>query len=90
MFESSAYYLKIKRNNIRKKLIEIKGGKCILCGYCKCFQAFELHHRDPKAKRFKLSGINLTKYTWTEILDELKKTDLLCANCHAEINANPD
>jgi hypothetical protein len=62
----------------------LKGGKCQVCGYCKCLQALEFHHRDSLTKKFKLSGINLTKYTWAEILIEVEKCDLLCSNCHAE------
>jgi len=88
MYKKPSLYLKVKRNYIRKKLIEMKGGKCQYCNYCKSIQALEFHHRNPKTKLFKLSGINLTSKPWKEILNELEKCDLLCANCHAEINEN--
>ena len=84
MIKTPAQYLKIKRNYIRTILIQARGGKCQICGYCKSYQALEFHHRDPKTKKIKLSGINLTTYPWSFLIVELAKCDLLCANCHAE------
>jgi len=80
-------YLKTKRNYRRRALIDLKGSKCKECGYNKSYWALDFHHKDPKTKKFKLSGINLTKYSWPEILEELHKCDLLCKNCHAEKEA---
>lgn len=74
-----------RKNRILKKarMIEYKGGKCARCGYCKYMGALEFHHRDENKKAFGLS----TKITasWAVLKKELDKCDLLCSNCHKEI-----
>jgi hypothetical protein len=87
MSKKPSEYLKRKRNFYRKKLVEMFGSRCEICGYCKCLQALEFHHRDKKTKRFKLSGIDLTTRPFRELIEEAKKCQLLCANHHAEIEA---
>lgn len=73
-----------KRRLARKiKAIEYKGGSCIRCGYNKCLWALEFHHRKPKEKEFGLAMDNILN--WNKIKNELDKCDLLCANCHREI-----
>jgi len=84
-----SYYLKKIRNYRKRKLVFLKGGKCQVCDYNKCIQALEFHHRDKATKLFNLSGINLTKKSWQEILIEVEKCDLLCSNCHAERENSP-
>ena len=64
------------------KAIEYLGGKCKDCGYNKCINAFDLHHRDPSQKDFEWCLLKRRK--WTIIQIELDKCDLLCANCHRE------
>jgi hypothetical protein len=59
-----------------------KGGKCLLCGYNKCPRALEFHHRDANEKTFDLSS---ACRGWNKIKIELDKCDLLCSNCHREI-----
>jgi hypothetical protein len=65
----------------KKKCIDYKGGKCMICGYSKCIAALEFHHRDPNEKEFKISR---NKFDWEKVKDELDKCDLLCSNCHRE------
>ena len=67
-----------------KKLraIRYKGGKCQKCGYDKCISALEFHHRDPNEKEFEWGRLRGRK--WEDVLKELDKCDLLCANCHRE------
>ncbi len=84
-----SFYLYKVRTYRKIKLVFLKGGKCSACGYKKCINALEFHHRDPRTKLFKLSGINLTKYSWEKILIEVEKCDLLCSNCHKEQNFGP-
>jgi len=74
-----------RKNNLKKKMVEYKGGECKCCGYHKCLQALEFHHRDPDVKRFNLSGAHCRK--WSTIREELDKCDLVCSNCHKEIEA---
>ena len=70
-------------------LIEIKGGQCELCGYCKNYAALEFHHKDSSTKSFQLDLRSLSNRNWDKVLEELDKCRLLCSNCHAEIH-NPD
>lgn len=74
-----------RRKQLKVNLVNYFGGKCIKCGYDKCIAALEFHHRDPNKKDFGLSMSGLTR-SWKRLLEEAKKCDLVCANCHAEIH----
>lgn len=67
----------------KKKVIEIMGGKCVRCGYCRNHAALEFHHLDPSKKEINIAG-NGIKGSWKRLTQELKKCILLCANCHRE------
>ena len=69
----------------KQKLIEMAGGGCIHCGYNKNDRALSFHHRNAKGKKFALSMNCLWSKSMEEILEEFKKCDLVCLNCHAEI-----
>jgi len=75
-----------RRKKLRLMAREYKGGKCIICGYNKCLEALEFHHRDPKKKDFGLSVRGLTR-SWEKIKAEIDKCALICANCHREVHA---
>jgi hypothetical protein len=80
------------RFKIREDLKLNAGGKCILCGYNKCLAALHFHHRDPSKKLFEITNFLWGKvkgYTKDDLDNEVKKCDLLCANCHAETHC-PD
>ena len=66
----------------------MKGGRCSMpeCRYNKSASALVFHHRNDCEKKFNISGNNLNKHSWEELLREVEKCDLLCANCHAEIH----
>ena len=68
-------------------MIEYKGGHCIKCGYKKCITALEFHHRDKKLKSFGFGGVR--SFT-SRIKKELDKCDLVCSNCHREIEYELD
>jgi hypothetical protein len=68
----------------KKKAVEYKGGKCILCGYNKCMRSLSFHHRDPKLKDINWNKMKNWKFEKT--IKELDKCDLLCSNCHGEIH----
>lgn len=75
-----------KRGRERKlKLIEFAGGGCSICKYNNSISALHFHHRDAKNKNFGLSQNNLWSKKWEDILLEFSKCDLLCSNCHAEV-----
>ena len=67
----------------KKRAVIYKGGKCERCGYSKSVWALEFHHRDPKEKNRKIKRLMFQK--WDRIVKEIEKCDLLCANCHREI-----
>jgi hypothetical protein len=58
------------------------GGKCEICGYSKCLSALDFHHLNPNEKEkrweWQLKGFE------QKIKDG--KIQLLCANCHREID----
>jgi len=74
-----------RRRKLKQKVVEYKGGKCIICGYRKYVGAFDLHHRDDSQKTFGLSARGLTR-SWKRIKEEADKCILLCANCHREVH----
>ena len=70
-----------KRN--KERAIIQKGGKCERCGYSKSVAALEFHHRDRTEKGQGIAKMMLRK--WNDILAEIEKCDLLCSNCHREV-----
>ena len=77
----SSYPKQKERGKSRKlRMIEIKGGHCSICGYDKCIAALHFHHRIPSQKSFELDSRNISNRTWSVILAELEKCDLLCSN----------
>lgn len=75
-----------KKAYIRKlNLIKEKGGHCQICGYNKSIRVLSFHHRNPEEKLFGLSLNNLWSKSLEAIQLESEKCDLVCLNCHAEI-----
>ena len=75
----------IRRFSLKIKCIEYLGGKCIKCGYNRCGASMTFHHKDPKTKKFGISGNH--SRSWESIRVELDKCVLLCNNCHGEHHA---
>ena len=80
-----AYQVTKRRDRVKVKAIEYKGGKCERCSYKKCIPALEFHHVESEHKDFSLSGDGHTR-SWEKIKVELDKCILVCANCHREIH----
>lgn len=74
-----------RRLERKRELVEYKGGKCIKCGYDKCLDALEFHHRDESEKEFTISVSK--NYSTDSLKKEADKCDLLCANCHRELHS---
>ena len=83
--KSNYIHVKDFRVRIKERAVEYKGGKCIICGYCKCIKALEFHHINPKEKDFTL-GAN-TNIAWYKVKAEIEKCVLLCSNCHREVHS---
>ncbi len=59
--------------------INLKGGKCVDCGFDKHYSALHFHHlRDKEMSWNKMRLVSEKRF-----LAELDKCVLLCANCHA-------
>ena len=43
----------------KKKAVNYKGGKCIICGYNKNYAALNFHHRDKLTKDFDWNKLRL-------------------------------
>ena len=88
-YADRADYLKIavakRRQNLRLKAIDYKGGRCAICAYNKSLQALDFHHLDPSQKDYGISAKGYTR-SWVKVKQELDKCILLCANCHREIH----
>jgi len=75
-----------RRRLVKQTLVSEFGGCCHVCGYARSMQALQFHHLDPTQKEFNIAanghtlGIDRTR-------QEAAKCVLLCANCHAEVEA---
>lgn len=74
------YILKFKQ-----ELIESKGNKCKNCdikhnGYNTSI--FDFHHIPSYQKEFGVNKTSINRYSKEKLIEEAKKCDLLCANCH--------
>lgn len=75
---------KNRRNKMKRKAVEYKGGVCGGCGYNNSHWALQFHHLDPTKKDFQLSSGKMKE--WETTKKELDKCALVCANCHAEVH----
>ena len=78
--------VKKRRRDLKKMAVDYKGGCCERCGYDKCIEALEFHHKDPNEKDFGIAHKGHTK-SWEKIKKEVDKCILVCSNCHREIHA---
>jgi hypothetical protein len=74
------------RRRAKLTLVEEAGGRCVACGYDRCVAALHFHHVDPSEKRFAIGGRGLAR-AMEDLREEAKKCVLVCANCHAEVEA---
>lgn len=84
---SDRYYKwqkKVRRER-KQKLVDMFGGCCKICGYKKTLRSLCFHHRDPKEKLFTIATQGLLR-KWEVLVEEAKKCDLLCLNCHGEVH----
>ena len=73
-----------KKEEVRNKF----GGKCQICSYDKCQSVLSFHHLPGTDKKFTISdAIVRRRKSDEELVNELKKCILVCANCHGEIHA---
>ena len=75
-----------RRRKVKAMLVEEAGGRCLLCGYDRYPGALQFHHLDPAEKSFGL-GLRGVARSLERCREEALKCVLLCANCHAEVEA---
>ncbi|HYB23947.1 MAG TPA: helix-turn-helix domain-containing protein [Solirubrobacteraceae bacterium] len=75
-----------RRRRVKAILVEEAGGACRICGYDRNMAALHFHHVDPSTKRHEINakGVGVAIET---LRAEARKCVLLCANCHAEVEA---
>ena len=75
-----------RRRRVKQTLVNEAGGRCRLCGYNRHVAALHFHHLDPKEKTFSIAHDGITR-SIDVMREEVKKCVLLCATCHAEVEA---
>ena len=76
----------LKARKVRGELIQLKGGKCEICGYNKCNSSLCFHHIDEKTKSFQIDNRACNGYKYESLVEEVNKCQLLCHNCHMELH----
>ena len=74
--------VKAWRKRTKERMVEAFGGKCCLCSKEHPSELFDFHHIDPKTKKFSLGAARGSITSWANLVKELKKCVMLCANCH--------
>jgi len=75
-----------RRRRVKEILVREAGGSCAICGYDDHPSALEFHHLNPALKAFSVSRRGITRAI-EEVRNEARKCVLLCANCHAKVEA---
>lgn len=74
------------RKRRKQNLVQLKGGKCCICGFNSFVEALEFHHVNPETKEYQLSSGHCRSLE--KDINEVKKCALVCSNCHKGIHAN--
>ena len=78
----------IVRKDLQSKMLEYLSGKsCVICGEAD-IRTFEFDHLHPENKTFSIAKGMTDGKKWDEILSEIKKCRILCANCHKKHTAS--
>jgi transposase-like protein len=75
-----------RRRRAKALLVVEAGGRCRICGYSRCMEALHFDHLNPEEKGFSIGSRGLTR-SMAVLRAEAAKCVLLCANCHAEVEA---
>jgi transposase-like protein len=75
-----------RRRIVKQTLVDEAGGACVICGYSRSLAGLHFHHVDPALKAFAVSRRGLT-LSLESARAEAAKCVLLCANCHAMVEA---
>lgn len=75
-----------RRRKMKALLVEEAGGACCICGYDRNVGSLHFHHLDPSQKRHEINARGAA-LAIERLRAEARKCVLLCANCHAEVEA---
>jgi Homeodomain-like domain len=75
-----------RRRRVKALLVEAGGGCCAICAYDRTPGALQFHHVEPGEKSFAIAHRGVSR-SLAAALREAEKCVLLCANCHAEVEA---
>lgn len=75
-----------RRRRVKRSLVDEAGGRCVRCGFDQHPSALQFHHLDPAQKEFAISRKGVT-IAVDRSRAEAAKCVLLCANCHALVEA---
>ena len=68
-----------RQQEVRKRLQQLLGGKCIRCGIDD-YRLLDFDHVDPVTKTMNIS--QELHLSWERLVEETNKCQLLCPNCH--------
>lgn len=75
-----------RRREVKRQLVKEAGGRCKICGFAEHPAALQFHHLDPSRKEFHLGYKGISR-SIGRMRAEAEKCILLCANCHALVEA---
>ena len=81
----NSIYIREMVRQRKRELVAYKGGRCERCDEEYHPNVFDFHHYDDTLKRFGVSQANMQR-SWTNLITEVDKCHLLCANCHREVH----
>jgi len=87
-YNNNLNYYKEKAKNRKIQIREDfqnykKTLKCKKCGEDRWY-VLDFHHREQNQKEFNIGLMIRDSKSFKDILEEIKKCDVLCANCHRE------
>jgi len=72
--------LRLRRNKKKQIAVEMLGGKCFDCKKEYPPEVFDFDH--CSGEKVEEIATLIRDKPWTEVLEELKKCELVCSNCH--------
>lgn len=74
---------KLKTRRMREYIEKVKSVPCLDCGVEYPSYVMDFDHR-PGVKKLSNVGRMMTCGSWTKLLAEIDKCDIVCSNCHRE------
>lgn len=75
---------RLRRTKIRQFILDYKteNSVCQDCGISYPPHVLDFDHLDPIFKKFTIGESAATNRSYEEILEEIEKCEIVCANCH--------